>query len=309
MDSLNPFSKSANFPSFTPIKNIDRSSTVTYGDGCVYTGPLTAQYYVVQPKSISEMSKCTTSHDDEQNNASLSSPSINNLSLTSSPSIETTNSSSDYQFKVMLLGDSGVGKTCLLVRFKDGTFLSGSFIATVGIDFRNKLVTLGDKKIKLQIFDTAGQERFRSVTHSYYRDANALLLLYDVTSYSSFENISAWLSEIKESAHDGVIIMLIGNKIDKSQRVVSRETGERLARDYEVSFIETSAKTSQNVELAFMATAQALLDKELTRKTQHNGHFTLNDTFKMSRLSSINHNRDSYNNTTNSSKASGRCCY
>jgi Ras-related protein Rab-37 len=157
-------------------------------------------------------------------------------------------------------------------------------------------------------FSKAGQERFRSVTHSYYRDANALLLLYDVTSYSSFENVSAWLSEIKEFAHDGVIIMLIGNKIDKSQRVVSREAGERLARDYEVSFLETSAKTGQNVELAFMATAQALLDNELTRKNAHNGHFTLNDMVKMPGMSSLNNNRDNYNNTTNGARANGWCC-
>ncbi len=213
-----------------------------------------------------------------------------------------------------------------MVRFKDGTFLAGSFIATVGIDFRNKLVTLGDKKIKLQIFDTvnklvnlfvkniffffskAGQERFRSVTHSYYRDANALLLLYDVTSYSSFENISAWLSEIKEFAHDDVIIMLIGNKIDKSQRVVSREAGERLAREYEVSFLETSAKTGQNVELAFMATAQALLDKELYRKNPQNGHFSLNDTAKMSGLMNNNPNRDNSNNMSSGIRMNGWCC-
>jgi Ras-related protein Rab-37 len=157
-------------------------------------------------------------------------------------------------------------------------------------------------------FSKAGQERFRSVTHSYYRDANALLLLYDVTSYSSFENVSAWLSEIKEFAHDGVIIMLIGNKIDKSQRVVSREAGERLARDYEVSFLETSAKTGQNVELAFMATAQALLDKELSKKNSHNGHFTMNDSVKMPGTS-MNNNRDNYNNTANGAKTSGWCCY
>ncbi len=154
----------------------------------------------------------------------------------------------------------------------------------------------------------AGQERFRSVTHSYYRDANALLLLYDVTSYSSFENISAWLSEIKEFAHDGVIIMLIGNKIDKSQRVVSREAGERLARDFEVSFLETSAKTGQNVELAFMATAQALLDNELIRKNPHNGHFTLNDMGKLSGFSLINNNRDNYNNTSSGARFNGWCC-
>ena len=133
-------------------------------------------------------------------------------------------------------------------------------------------------------------------------------MLYDVTSYSSFENISAWLSEIKEFANDSVIIMLVGNKIDKSQRVVSREAGERLARDYEVSFLETSAKTGQNVELAFMATAQALLDKELSRKDPQNGHFTLNDMVKMSGMSLMNNNRDNYNNTASGSTASGWCC-
>lgn len=103
--------------------------------------------------------------------------------------------------------------------------------------------------------------------------------------------------------------MLIGNKIDKSQRVVSREAGERLARDYDVSFLETSAKTGQNVELAFMATAQELLDRELSRKNPQNGHSTFNDTFKVSRSSSINHNRDNYNNATNGTKTSGWCCY
>ena len=102
--------------------------------------------------------------------------------------------------------------------------------------------------------------------------------------------------------------MLIGNKIDKSQRVVSREAGERLARDYEVSFLETSAKTGQNVELAFMATAQALLDNELTRKNAPNGHFTLNDMIKMPGMSSLNNNRDNYNNTTNGARANGWCC-
>jgi small GTP-binding protein len=127
------------------------------------------------------------------------------------------------------------------------------------------------------LFSKAGQERFRSVTHSYYRDAHALLLLYDVTSYSSFENISSWLSEIKESTHNDIIIMLIGNKVDKSQRVVSREAGERLARDFQISFLETSAKTGQNVELAFMATAQALLDKTLN---ETNAHLSLNDLVK-----------------------------
>ncbi|XP_071516450.1 uncharacterized protein [Panulirus ornatus] len=165
----------------------------------------------------------------------------------------------DYTFKVMLIGDSCVGKTCLLTKFKDGTFLCGAFISTVGIDFRNKVVTVDGSKVKLQIWDTAGQERFRSVTHAYYRDAHALLLLYDVMNKNSYDNTRAWLAEVHEYAQDDVVIMLIGNKCDvNGERVVRREDGERLAREYNVVFMETSAKTGLNVDLAFMAIAREL---------------------------------------------------
>ncbi|XP_068082477.1 ras-related protein Rab-37 isoform X2 [Anabrus simplex] len=166
-------------------------------------------------------------------------------------------------FTVMLLGDSGTGKTCLLIRFRDGLFLSGTYISTVGIDFRNKVVTVDQTKVKLQIWDTAGQERFRSVTHAYYRDAHALLLLYDVTNKTSFDNIRAWLGEIREYSQDDVVIMLLGNKSDcNSERLVRKEDGERLAREYNVAFMETSAKTGLNVELAFMAVARELKSRK-----------------------------------------------
>jgi len=165
--------------------------------------------------------------------------------------------------KTILLGDSGVGKTSLLVKFDTGRFQSGSFSATVGIGFTNKVVSLDDSKIRLQIWDTAGQERFRSVTHAYYRDAHALLLLYDVTNKTSFDNIRAWLGEIREYAQDDVVILLIGNKADAgSERVVRREDGERLAREYDVTFMETSAKSGQNVELAFHAIARELKNRQ-----------------------------------------------
>uniref|UniRef100_A0A8C5B4L5 small monomeric GTPase n=1 Tax=Gadus morhua TaxID=8049 RepID=A0A8C5B4L5_GADMO len=127
----------------------------------------------------------------------------------SAPSISTSGGFYDVAFKVMLVGDSGVGKTCLLVRFKDGAFLAGSFISTVGIDFRNKVLNIDTIKVKLQIWDTAGQERFRSVTHAYYRDAHALLLLYDVTNKGSFDNIRVvllanWVTPYHPvSSHDG----------------------------------------------------------------------------------------------------------
>uniref|UniRef100_A0A674GW14 RAB37, member RAS onco family n=1 Tax=Taeniopygia guttata TaxID=59729 RepID=A0A674GW14_TAEGU len=147
--------------------------------------------------------------------------------------------------KTILVGDSGVGKTSLLVQFDQGKFIPGSFSATVGIGFT--------------IWDTAGQERFRSVTHAYYRDAQALLLLYDITSKMSFDNIRAWLTEIHEYAQKDVVIMLLGNKADvSSERAVRTEEGASLAREYGVPFMETSAKTGMNVELAFLAIAKEL---------------------------------------------------
>ncbi|AWP17311.1 putative ras-related protein Rab-26-like [Scophthalmus maximus] len=187
----------------------------------------------------------------------------------SRPSISNSGEFYDIAFKVMLVGDSGVGKTCLLVRFKDGAFLAGSFISTVGIDFRNKVMSIDAVKVKLQIWDTAGQERFRSVTHAYYRDAHALLLLYDVTNKASFDNIRAWLTEIHEYAQQDVVIMLLGNKADSTHdRLVKREEGEKLAKEFGVPFMETSAKTGLNVELAFTAVAKELKHRTMKEPDQ-----------------------------------------
>ncbi|XP_057716778.1 ras-related protein Rab-26-like [Corythoichthys intestinalis] len=184
---------------------------------------------------------------------------LNGVVHPSGPPISNSSEFYDIAFKVMLVGDSGVGKTCLLVRFKDGAFLAGSFISTVGIDFRNKVLSIDGVKVKLQIWDTAGQERFRSVTHAYYRDANALLLLYDVTNKTSFDNIQAWLTEINEYAQQDVVLMLLGNKADAThERVVKREDGERLAKEFGVPFMETSARSGLNVDLAFTAVAKEL---------------------------------------------------
>ncbi|XP_071617573.1 ras-related protein Rab-26 isoform X2 [Heliangelus exortis] len=189
----------------------------------------------------------------------------NGAAATARPSLSSSGEFYDLAFKVMLVGDSGVGKTCLLVRFKDGAFLAGSFISTVGIDFR--------------IWDTAGQERFRSVTHAYYRDAHALLLLYDVTNKASFDNIQAWLTEIHEYAQQDVVLMLLGNKVDSTQdRVVKREDGEKLAKEYGVPFMETSAKSGLNVELAFTAIAKEL--KHRSMKLPNEPKFKLHDYVK-----------------------------
>ncbi|CAF4156315.1 unnamed protein product [Rotaria sordida] len=133
MDQFNTYSKSPISSSFTPIRTTERSSMATYGDGYVYTGPLTAQYYELQPKPINEVPKRAVSYDDEQNFASLS-PSINNLSLSSSPSTDVMNNSTQYQFKVMLLGDSGVGTFCNLIFLSpSATILFRKSIPTVAI--------------------------------------------------------------------------------------------------------------------------------------------------------------------------------
>uniref|UniRef100_H3CWK8 small monomeric GTPase n=1 Tax=Tetraodon nigroviridis TaxID=99883 RepID=H3CWK8_TETNG len=195
--------------------------------------------------------------------AAKSSPGIvpmNGVVHPSRPPVSSSSEFYDIAFKVMLVGDSGVGKTCLLVRFKDAAFLAGSFISTVGIDFRNKVLTVDGVKVKLQIWDTAGQERFRSVTHAYYRDAHALLLLYDVTNKASFDNIqAAALWGRAEGSSRPVCLRYCPDKADAAQeRVVKREDGERLAKEFGVPFMETSARSGLNVDLAFTAVAKEL---------------------------------------------------
>jgi Ras-related protein Rab-10 len=167
----------------------------------------------------------------------------------------------DVLFKLLLIGDSGVGKTCVLFRFSDDAF-NTTFISTIGIDFKIKTVELQGKKIKLQIWDTAGQERFHTITTSYYRGAMGIMLVYDITSGKSFDNISKWLRNIEEHASPGVERMLLGNKCDMDdKRQVTKEQGERIAREHAIPFLETSAKNNINIEEAFMTLTANILKK------------------------------------------------
>ncbi|CAN6180670.1 unnamed protein product [Urochloa humidicola] len=162
----------------------------------------------------------------------------------------------DHLIKLLLIGDSGVGKSCLLLRFSDDTFTT-SFITTIGIDFKVRTVELDGKRVKLQIWDTAGQERFRTITTAYYRGAMGILLVYDVTDESSFNNIRNWIRNIEQHASDNVNKILVGNKVDMdSKRVVSTAQGQKLADEYGIKFFETSAKTNQNVEQVFFTIAR-----------------------------------------------------
>ncbi|XP_017563836.1 ras-related protein Rab-8B-like [Pygocentrus nattereri] len=196
----------------------------------------------------------------------------------------------DYLFKLLLIGDSGVGKTCLLFRFSEDAF-NTTFISTIGIDFKIRTVELNGKKIKLQIWDTAGQERFRTITTAYYRGAMGIMLVYDITSEKSFENIKNWIRNIEEHASSDVERMILGNKCDMNdRRQVSKERGEKLAIDYGIKFLETSAKTSINVEDAFFTLARdimARLNRKMNDGTNSDGGAALKITEKRSKKHSF----------------------
>ncbi|ESO08175.1 hypothetical protein HELRODRAFT_75117 [Helobdella robusta] len=172
----------------------------------------------------------------------------------------------DYLFKLLLIGDSGVGKTCVLFRFSEDAFNS-TFISTIGIDFKIRTIELDGKKIKLQIWDTAGQERFRTITTAYYRGAMGIMLVYDITNEKSFANIKNWIRNIEEHATSDVEKMILANKCDMvERRQVTKEQGQALALENGVKFMETSAKASINVEEAFITLARDIkikMDKKL----------------------------------------------
>ncbi|CAH1788303.1 unnamed protein product [Owenia fusiformis] len=153
--------------------------------------------------------------------------------------------------KILIIGESGVGKSSLLLRFTDDTF-DPEQAATIGVDFKVKTLSVDGNKAKLAIWDTAGQERFRTLTPSYYRGAQGVILVYDVSSKQSFTKLDAWLSELETFATKHEIVkMLVGNKIDKDKREVSRDEGLKFARKHHMLFIEASAKTKEGVQCAF----------------------------------------------------------
>lgn len=168
----------------------------------------------------------------------------------------------DHLFKIFLIGDSGVGKSSLLVRFTADTF--DDLSPTIGVDFKVKMMTLGGKKLKLTIWDTAGQERFRTLTSSYYRGAQGIILVYDVSRRATFTNLSdIWLKEVdRYSTNPDCIKMLIGNKVDleEHERVVTKKEGIAFARQHGCLFLEASAKTSVNVQRCFDELVQKILD-------------------------------------------------
>ena len=170
----------------------------------------------------------------------------------------------DIIFKIILIGDSSVGKTNILSRYLNNTF-DEEIKPTVGVEFNSKSFKIEDNIVKAQIWDTAGQERYRSITSSYYKGAKGCLLVYDISKKKSFENIDKWISQFKETADNNIYVLLIGNKCDlENEREVTKEQGEEKAKFYNMAFIETSALNGTNVEKAF-----ELLINEVYKKNCH----------------------------------------
>ena len=164
-----------------------------------------------------------------------------------------SNEEEDYDmiFKIITVGDSGVGKTNLISRYSSNNFCEQSK-ATVGIEFRFKKIIIDNKKIKAQLWDTAGQERFRSLTSSYYKGGHGALIVYDITDKNSFDNIGKWLYDLRKNGGDKMQIILIGNKSDlNNKRAISENAGSMKAKSENIAFMETSAKNSEGVNEAF----------------------------------------------------------
>ncbi|XP_037092374.1 ras-related protein Rab-35-like [Pollicipes pollicipes] len=173
----------------------------------------------------------------------------------------------DHLFKLLIIGDSGVGKSSLLVRFADNTF-SGNYITTIGVDFKIRTMNVNGEKIKLQIWDTAGQERFRTITSTYYRGTHGVIVVYDVTNGDSFGNVKRWLHEIQQNC-EVVDRILVGNKNDSPDRkVVLTEDAQRFSDQMGIRLFETSAKDNINVDEMFEAITRQVLESKKRQKEQ-----------------------------------------
>lgn len=176
----------------------------------------------------------------------------------SSPGAEYSDMNFDCMFKILLIGNSGVGKTSFLLQYCEGKF-NPAFVSTVGIDFKVKTVKVKDKRIKLQVWDTAGQERYKIITTQYYRHAMGFLVMYDITNETSFLDIRNWLSQVQQHSFGNAQILIVANKSDlEDQRAVPTQRGKDLANELGYEFFEASAKTAESVQSTFHALVSAI---------------------------------------------------
>lgn len=158
----------------------------------------------------------------------------------------------DYRFKVLTLGNSGVGKTNILLRFTEDKFQQ-SFITTIGVDFKMKTISVGGERARLHVWDSAGQERFRCITPAYYRNAHAIILVYDVSDPASFDQLQGWMNSIQAHCKHPVQMVLAANKcdLDDEERAISTEQGQKVAERCGMKYWEVSAKTGANIQAMF----------------------------------------------------------
>ena len=182
----------------------------------------------------------------------------------------------DVKYKIMVLGESKVGKTSLIKRYTKDQF-GGVYLTTVGMDFQDKIIEIEDKKVRLQVWDTAGQERFRNVTKSYFQSSRGLLVVYDITDKESFEKINFWIKNIKENAPENAKLILVGNKCDlANERQISYEEGEKKASNYNIKFFESSEKEGTNVKEFFFYLANEIYQDEKTKGKDNKKTIQLN---------------------------------
>ncbi len=190
----------------------------------------------------------------------------------------------DYLFKMLLIGDSGVGKSCLLMKYADGTY-SDSYLSTIGVDFKIKTEFVDGKIAKLQIWDTAGQERFRTITSSYYRGAHAIAIVFDLTNDESFANIDKWIEEVNKYVTGPHAIVLIGAKADAvNKRLVSRSKINEYAEKHGLKYIETSAKTGEGVNQAFLELCKSLIESNVIGGIRKQPNGTIKPTVRSAQI-------------------------
>lgn len=173
--------------------------------------------------------------------------------------------------KVLLIGDSGVGKTNIILRFCEDNFVP-THLTTIGIDFKVKSLDIEGRRETIQIWDTAGQERYRTITHSYYKGAAGILLVYAVDDLNSFKSIETWMKQILNHSSSNVVKYLVGNKSDVENRVVSKEEGEEVAKQHGLTLIETSALNGENIQdLFYMSAAEIQKNRPKDEELNQNG--------------------------------------
>jgi len=194
---------------------------------------------------------------------------------------ENTNNSKTYQLKIVLIGDSTVGKTSLLYRFIEGRFIEDR-LCTICADFKTKSIRIDQSTIaKLTVWDTAGQEKYRAITSNYYRDANGVILIYDVANKSTFKNLNMWLNDINnKNLRESISIILVANKIDLPNREISYEEGDDFAQKNNLLYCETSIKEGKNIEDVFDMITRDIIENNSNLENENDISMSLSESVK-----------------------------